>query len=141
MAAAGRENPEGFKKIFNFQFSNMEKSVCKICRRIGEKLFLKGERCLSQKCSMIRRNYPPGMHGHKRQRALSEFGSQIKEKKKIEFKGQPNSLDHKVYESKLSPSLKAAKQIISHGYVLVNDKNISIPSYKVQEKDKIKLIK
>lgn len=133
MAAAGRESPEG---------SNlMKKSVCKICRRIGEKLFLKGERCLSQKCSMIRRNYPPGMQGHKKQKILSEYGLQIKENKKIEFKGRSNSLDYKVYGLKLAPSLKAAKQIISHGYVLVNDKKISIPSYKVKEKDKIKLIK
>jgi len=119
----------------------MKKSVCKICRRTGEKLFLKGERCLSQKCSMIRRNYPPGMQGHKRPKTLSEYGLQIKENKKLEIKGQADSLGYKVYELKLAPSLKAAKQIISHGYVLVNDKKISVPSYKVKEKDKIKLIK
>jgi len=113
----------------------MQKSVCKICRRAGEKLFLKGERCLSQKCAIIRRNYPPGMHGHKRQRTLSEFGLQIKESKKIESKGQSDSLDYKVYESKLAPSLKAAKQIIGHGHILVNDKKIDFPSYKVQSKD------
>lgn len=64
----------------------INKSVCKICRRMGEKLFLKGERCSTQKCAMVRRNYPPGMHGQKRQRPISEYGLQLREKKKAKLR-------------------------------------------------------
>lgn len=126
MVAADRQNLEG---------SKMKKPVCKICRRIGEKLFLKGERCFTPKCALIRRNYPPGMHGQKKQRSLSEYGRQIKEKKKVKFKNQGISLVDKVYELKLAPSLKAARQLISHGHILVNNKKINIPSYKIKPSD------
>ncbi|MFH1392136.1 MAG: S4 domain-containing protein [bacterium] len=119
----------------------MKESVCKICRRLGEKLFLKGERCIGQKCAMIRRNYPPGMHGQKRRRASSEYGSQLKERKKAELKRQGSYLDYKVYDLKLAPSLRAAKQLISHGRILVNNKKINIASYNVKKQDTIKLIK
>ncbi|MBC8491670.1 MAG: 30S ribosomal protein S4, partial [Candidatus Marinimicrobia bacterium] len=56
---------------------------CKICRREGEKLFLKGERCLSSKCAMERKNYPPGQHGQNRRPKVSEYGIQLREKQKI----------------------------------------------------------
>ncbi len=61
----------------------MKKVICKICRRAGEKLFLKGERCFSPKCSMIRRPYPPGQKSKKRRRPLSEYGKELKEKQKL----------------------------------------------------------
>lgn len=133
MAAVVRQSPE--------EYNIMKQSVCKICRRTGEKLFLKGERCLSQKCALIRRNYPPGMHGQKRQKTISEFGSQLKDRKKIKFKGQSNNLDYKIYALKLASSLKAARQKISHNCVLVNNKKVNISSYQVKEKDIIKIIK
>lgn len=108
---------------------------------MGEKLFLKGERCASPKCSLIRRNYPPGMHGQKRRRPISEYGAQIKERKKAKFKESGNRLDYQVYEKKLAPSYRSAKQLVSHGRILVNNKKINIPSYLIKEKDVIKLIK
>lgn len=61
----------------------MKQVACKICRRAGEKLFLKGERCFSPKCSMIRRPYPPGQKSKKRRRPLSEYGKELKEKQKL----------------------------------------------------------
>ncbi len=63
----------------------MKKNKCKICRRLGQKLFLKGERCASQKCSMIRRPYPPGQKSKRRRSPLSEYGRQLQEKQKIRF--------------------------------------------------------
>jgi len=116
-------------------------SVCKICRRMQEKLFLKGERCLSQKCAIIRRNYAPGIHGQKRRRPISEYALQLQEKRKKELKGEENRLDNMVYQQKLAFSIRAAQQLISHGHVLVNNKRVNISSYLTKEKDKIKLKK
>lgn len=116
-------------------------SVCKICRRAGEKLFLKGERCLTQKCAMIRRNYPPGVHGRKRQRAPSDYAIQLRQRKKTRLIPSDNSLVGKLYELKLASSHGKARQLISHGHILVNSKKITIPSYQIKEKDIIKLKK
>lgn len=114
----------------------MKKNVCKICRRAGEKLFLKGERCVSQKCAMIKRNYAPGIHGQKPKRGgFSEYGQQLRAKQIDKYKGHENSLANQVYEKKLASSLQAAKQLISHGKVLVNNKKITIATYKIREKD------
>ena len=64
----------------------MEDAKCKICRRQGEKLFLKGDRCFSPKCAIVRKPYPPGIHGNKkRRRGLSEYGQQLQEKQRVRF--------------------------------------------------------
>ncbi len=137
---------------------------CKQCRRIGEKLFLKGERCFSPKCAMIKRNYPPGMHGAKRGPRVSEYGIQLQEKQKAartyqllekQFhgyyerarkikQGQTGDnllallelrLDNVLYRSGVAASRSIARQIVNHGHLLVNGKNMDIPSYTVASGD------
>lgn len=140
---------------------------CKQCRRVGEKLFLKGERCFSSKCSMIKRNYPPGVHGPKGTRRLSEYGRQLKEKQKLikiyrlqekqfsnyfkkakQMKGQTGAnllkllemrLDNILYRLKIFKSRDKARQIINHGHLLVNDKKVDIPSYQTKAGDVINI--
>ena len=103
---------------------------------------MKGERCTSQKCAIIRKNYAPGIHGQKPKRGgLSEYGQQLRAKKIDKYKGDQNSLANQVCEKKLAISLPAARQLISHGRVFVNNKIITIPTYLVREKDIIKLKK
>jgi len=132
----------------------------KIERRLGEKLFLKGERSHSQKSAMTRKPYPPGMHGQARPRKLSEFGQQLKSKQKVrniyrlmekpfkayvktslESKGEPYEplmlslemrLDNIVFRSGLAQSRDQARQIVNHGHILVNGKKVSIPSYRTK---------
>ncbi|MCX6760918.1 MAG: 30S ribosomal protein S4 [Candidatus Nealsonbacteria bacterium] len=148
----------------------MKNNKCKICRRLGVKLFLKGERCLSVKCSIIRKPYPPGQKKKRRARALSEYGQELREKQKMknwynlgerQFKNyvskilksrgkvkDPSSLLIKVLESRLdnvvfklgfSSSRSLARQMVSHGHFLVNNKSLNIPSYLVKKGDKITL--
>ena len=141
-------------------------SVCKICRREGEKLFLKAERCLSDKCSFNRRSYAPGQHGQSR-RKLSEYGMQLREKQKLRriyglleaqfaryFKladrkkgvtGEvllqllETRLDNVVYRLRLAGSRREARQLVRHGFFTVNDRKVNIPSYQVKPGDVIKL--
>ncbi len=139
---------------------------CKKCRRAGQKLFLKGERCYSQKCAMIRRPYAPGIHGKARRR-FSEYGQQLSEKQKVKraygisekqfsnyFKEVLSQrgdkeillvqklerrLDNLVFRLGWAASRKNARQIVNHGHILINGRKLDIPSYQVKENDVIKL--
>ena len=142
---------------------------CKICRRQGAKLFLKGERCLSPKCAILRKPYPPG-NKSKSRRGSSEYGKQLKEKQKLknwynlregQFKkyvqevldkrGQVQDagallmkklvsrLDSVVFRLGFANSRAKARQLVNHGHFLINGKKIDIPSYQVRIGDKITL--
>jgi small subunit ribosomal protein S4 len=141
-------------------------NLCKLCRREGEKLFLKGEKCLSPKCPLVRRKYPPGQHGQAHKK-LSDYGRQLREKQKAkriygiretQFKNYykkatrtggdtgelllsflERRLDNVVYRLGLANSKRKARQLISHGHFLVNKKKVNIPSYLTKAKDKISL--
>jgi len=137
-------------------------------RALGVRLGLKAERCSSPKCAMIRRPYKPGAHGKSRRRTVSEFGQQLLEKQKIRIiyglkelqlkkivegiahKGLSSAnivsalerrLDNAVFRIGFAPSRIVARQIVSHGHILVNGKKVTIPSYllKVGEIVSIKL--
>ncbi|MDI6777820.1 MAG: 30S ribosomal protein S4 [Patescibacteria group bacterium] len=140
---------------------------CKLCRRAGEKLFLKGDRCGTPKCAMIRRAYPPGRHGSKRRRAGSEFGQQLAVKQKIkrvygilekqfkkyyqEAKGKTgvtgdlliqkleSRLDNVMYRSGFASNRVQARQLVRHSHFSVNGKRMNIPSYEVKTGDEIQL--
>ena len=138
--------------------------VCRICRREGEKLFLKGERCYSDKCSLNRRNYAPGSNGQKRGK-LSEYGTQLREKQKTKsyygvsekqfrkyFDMAENSkgktgdalltllesrLDNVVYRLGFASSRTQARMLVTHAAFDVNGKKVNIPSYLVKAGDVI----
>jgi small subunit ribosomal protein S4 len=140
---------------------------CKLCRREGEKLFLKGARCLSQKCAFERRGYAPGQHGQNVRRKVSEYGLQLREKQKVrriygvlerQFRNYFEKADSKkgitgenllqflecrldnlVYRLGFAPSRKAARQLVQHRHFLVNDRIVDIPSYQVKVHDVIKV--
>lgn len=142
-------------------------SKCKLCRRAGEKLFLKGDRCLSPKCAMVRRPYAPGIHGHNPSRGGSEFGRQLAMKQKIkrlygvmerqfrhhfdEVRNTPGitgdqlisrlerRLDNVVYRLGFAASRAQAKQLVSHKMFSVNGKFVNIPSYEIHVSDIIEL--
>ena len=144
-------------------------SKCKLCRRAGEKLFLKGDRCLSPKCAMVRRPYLPGIHGHNPSRGGSEFGRQLAMKQKIkrlygvlerqfrhhfdEVRKTPGitgdqllsrlerRLDNVVYRLGFAPSRALAKQLVSHKMFEVNGKRMNIPSVEISVGDVIVLKK
>ncbi len=137
---------------------------CRICRREGQKLFLKGERCFSDKCSVSRRNYGPGQHGQKKAK-LSEYGTQLREKQKTKsfygvgekqfrryFEMASNKkgitgenllqilesrLDNVVYRFGIGSSRAQARQIVNHGLIDVNGKKVDIASYLVKAGDVI----
>lgn len=137
-------------------------SVCRLCRRENLKLFLKGERCYTDKCAIERRNYPPGQHGQARPK-FSAYSIQLREKQKVkrmygllerQFRGtfqQAESskeitgeallvllerrLDNMAYRLGFASSRKEARLLVRHGHVLVNGKRVTIPSYLVQEGD------
>lgn len=141
--------------------------VCKRCRREGEKLFLKGERCQSPKCPMIKRNYPPGLHGAKGRTRLTAYGRQLREKQKAKRiygllekqfanyyqkakrqKGNTGEtlsqflekrLDNAVYRLGFAVSRRLARQLVSHGHFLINQKKVNLPSYQVKTGDLIGL--
>jgi small subunit ribosomal protein S4 len=140
-------------------------SVCKLCRREGEKLFLKGERCLSPKCALERRPYPPGLHGRQAQfqRKVSDYGLQLRAKQKArrvygimerQFRRYfreaerrrgltgtnllillETRLDNVVYRLGLALSRPQARQLVRHGHFEVNGRRVNIPSYLVQPGD------
>lgn len=142
-------------------------SKCKLCRRAGEKLFLKGDRCFSPKCAIARRPYAPGVHGQTPSRNKSEFGRQLAMKQKIkriygvlerqfrhhfeesqERKGATGDLlierlerrlDNVVYRLGFASSRSFARQLVGHQYFTVNGKRMNIPSYEVQIGDVIVL--
>ncbi len=140
---------------------------CKICRREGEKLFLKGSRCISGKCAFERKGYAPGQHGKNKRFKVSEYGVQLREKQKARqiygiyeqqfrnyfekaerergitgenlLKMLEKRLDNIVYRLGFAPSRKSARQLIRPRHFLVNDKIMDIPSYLVKKGDLIKV--
>lgn len=140
--------------------------VCRLCRREGEKLFLKGQRCLSERCSFSRRSYAPGEHGQGRKK-VSEYGSQLREKQKLRriygileaqfaryfseaerkkgITGEillqilETRLDNVVYRLRLASSRREARQLVRHGFFLVNGRKVNIPSYQVKPGEVIQL--
>jgi small subunit ribosomal protein S4 len=140
--------------------------VCKLCRREGMKLYLKGDRCFSEKCAVLRRPYPPGQHGQGRIK-LSEYGLRLREKQKMRriygllerqfagyyaqathLKGRTGEemlgmierrLDNVVHRMGFAVSRAQGRQLVRHSHVLVNGKRINIPSYIVKPNDKIEL--
>lgn len=137
---------------------------CKLCRREGKKLFLKGERCYSPKCPLEKKGaVPPGIHGLRRRRRLSEFGQQLREKQKAkriyglserQFKRYfelankkglsflqilESRLDNVVYRLGFVPSRSVARQIVSHGHIQVEGKKVNIPSYQLKPGQTINL--
>lgn len=140
--------------------------VCKLCRREGMKLYLKGDRCYSEKCSFTRRPYPPGQHGQGRIK-LSEYAIRLREKQKVrriygilenQFRGYYTAatrrkgrtgeemlalierrLDNVIYRMGFAASRSDARQIVRHGHVTINGKRVDIPSYVVNVGDKLEL--
>ena len=139
---------------------------CRQCRREGEKLFLKGEKCFTDKCAIERRNYPPGQHGQKNTR-LSGYGVQLREKQKVrriygllerQFRKTYHTaelakgitgesllqllesrLDTVAYRMGFGGSRSEARQIVRHNAILVNGKRVNIPSYEVKPGDVIEV--
>jgi small subunit ribosomal protein S4 len=139
-------------------------SVCRLCRRENLKLFLKGERCYTDKCAIERRNYPPGQHGQARPK-FSEYSIQLREKQKVKriygllenqfrrtfaaaarTKGITGEallvllerrLDNVAYRLGFATSRADARSLVRHGHVLVNGKKINIPSYAVRVGDMV----
>ena len=139
---------------------------CRICRREGQKLFLKGERCYTDKCSLTRRSYAPGQHGQKKKK-LSEYGTQLREKQKTKaFYGVgerqfrryfeiaegkkgitgevllqllESRLDNVVYRLGYARSRAQARMLVTHGHFEVNGQKVDIPSYQVKAGDEIKV--
>lgn len=142
---------------------------CKQCRRIGEKLFLKGERCSTPKCAMVKRNYVPGFHGPKMRRKLSDYGQQLAEKQKTKKlyglmekqfrltfeKATKKSgdagknflrmlemrLDNVVYRLGFATSRAQARQLVNHGHFTLSDRKASTPSIIVKEGQVVKIKK
>jgi len=140
-------------------------SVCRVCRREGLKLFLKGDRCYTDKCAIEKRAYPPGQHGSSFRRKVSEFGQQLREKQKVKRmyglmerqfkrffeeaerrKGMTGEnllrlmelrLDNAVYRIGFASSRAEARQIVRHGHIRINGKKASIPSMRVRLDDEI----
>jgi small subunit ribosomal protein S4 len=138
--------------------------VCKLCRREGMKLFLKGERCYTDKCSFDRRPYPPGQHGQRRIK-FTEYGIRLREKQKVRriygvlekqfrsyfheadrIKGVTGQnllqllerrLDNVVYRMGFARTRSEARQLVRHRHFLVNDKRVDIPSYVLKPGDKV----
>ena len=134
-------------------------AVCRLCRREGQKLFLKGDRCYTDKCAMNARAFAPGQHGQGRSKS-SEYGQQLREKQKAKrFYGVLESqfrsyfemaerrpgqtgenllsilecrLDHDVYRLGFAMSRAEARQMVSHGHITVNGRKVNIPSYQVK---------
>ena len=140
--------------------------VCRLCRREGTKLFLKGDRCFSEKCAIERRNYPPGQHGQTRPR-FSDYGMQLREKQKVKriygllekqfentmsaanrMKGRTGEnllsllerrLDNVVFRLGFATSRAEARQLVRHGHFLINGRRATIPSMLVRAGTKITL--
>lgn len=139
--------------------------VCRLCRREGMKLFLKGERCYTEKCAIEKRNLPPGQHGKLRRAKLVGYGLQLREKQKVKriygvlenqfrryFEAAERQrgitgetllqllerrLDNVIYRLGLATSRAQARQLVRHGHFLVNGKKVDVPSYSVRVGDEI----
>ena len=140
--------------------------VCRLCRREGMKLFLKGERCYTEKCAIEKRNMPPGQHGRLRKAKMVGYAVQLREKQKVkriygvledQFRGYfaqadrtrggitgetllqllERRLDNVVYRMGLGTSRAQARQLVRHGHFLVNGKKVDIPSYSLKTGDTV----
>lgn len=142
-------------------------SVCKLCRREKQKLFLKGQKCFTEKCPIEQRNYPPGQHGLSRRSKVSEYGVQLREKQKIKRsyglletqfrnyfekatsqKGRTGEnlikllerrLDTVVFRLGFASSRKQARQLITHRHIIVNNVPVDIPAYLLKAGDVIQI--
>jgi len=140
--------------------------VCRLCRREGMKLFLKGDRCFKDKCAIERRNYAPGQHGRRRSKVLG-YGLQLREKQKVKrmygilerqfrlyfqratglagitgenlLRQLELRLDNVVYSLGFAASRAQARQLVRHGHVEVNGKKLNIPSYQVRKGNVIQI--
>ena len=141
--------------------------VCRLCRREGIKLFLKGERCYTDKCAIERRAYPPGQHGQGRGKKATEYSVQLREKQKLKriygmleapfrrffalaerksgITGEnlltflERRLDNMVYRMGFATSRTEARQLVRHGHLMVNQHRVTIPSYLVKPGDEIQV--
>ena len=141
---------------------------CRQCRREGEKLFLKGEKCFTDKCGIERRAYPPGQHGQKKNTRMSDYGGQLREKQKVRriygiLEGQfrltyrsaeiqrgitgenllqilESRLDNVAYRMGFGASRSEARQVVRHNAILVNGKRVNIPSYQVSPGDIVEVV-
>jgi SSU ribosomal protein S4P len=139
---------------------------CRQCRREGEKLFLKGEKCFTEKCAIERRAYPPGQHGQKQSRQ-SDYGGQLRAKQKVRriygvlegqfrltyqaaerargitgdnlLKSLESRLDNVAYRMGFGASRVEARQVVRHNGILVNGKRVNIPSYQVRPGDQVQV--
>ncbi len=139
--------------------------VCRLCRREGMKLFLKGERCHSEKCAIEKRNFVPGQHGKDRKAKIVGYGLQLREKQKTKrvyglletqfrnsfekaahMKGitgenllslMERRLDSVIYRMGLATSRPQARQVVRHGHIQVNGRKVNIPSFVVKPNDEI----
>jgi small subunit ribosomal protein S4 len=139
--------------------------VCRLCRREGMKLFLKGERCYTEKCAIEKRNLPPGQHGKLRKAKLVGYGLQLREKQKVKriygvlenqfrryfemadrtrgITGETllqlleRRLDNVIYRMGLATSRAQGRQLVLHGHFLVNGRKVDVPSYSVKAGDQI----
>ncbi|MBT9612312.1 MAG: 30S ribosomal protein S4 [Burkholderiales bacterium] len=140
---------------------------CRLCRREGEKLFLKGEKCFTDKCSIERREYAPGQHGQKSGMRLSDYGHQLREKQKVrriygilerQFRGYYKAadrakgvtgesllqllecrLDTVTYRMGFGASRSESRQLVRHNGILVNGRRVNIPSYQVRPGDVVEV--
>jgi len=142
-------------------------SVCRLCRRENLKLYLKGDRCYSDKCAFDRRSYPPGQHGERRGRKISDYGIQLREKQKVKrmyglsekqfhlfferaerYRGITGTnlivllerrLDNVVYRLGFANSRAQGRQFVLHNHFLVNGKKVNIPSFLIKVGDSIEV--
>jgi small subunit ribosomal protein S4 len=140
-------------------------AVCRLCRREGTKLFLKGQRCLTDKCAIEKRNFPPGQHGKSRKPKIVGYGLQLREKQKVrrlygiledQFRGYferaaaskgvtgeallqmlERRIDNVVYRVGLATSRAAARQLVRHGHILVGGRKVTVPSFQVEPGNEI----
>jgi small subunit ribosomal protein S4 len=140
---------------------------CKLCRREGVKLMLRGERCASEKCAMERRPFPPGIRSTKRRRTSTEYNTQLREKQKIrriygvlerqfaryfytasKAEGVTGErllqilelrLDNIVYRLGFAPSRQCARELVTHNHFLVNGKKVTVPTYQVKQGDVVQV--
>jgi small subunit ribosomal protein S4 len=140
-------------------------AVCRLCRREGMKLFLKGQRCFTEKCAIEKRNFAPGQHGKDRKAKIVGYGLQLREKQKAkriyftlekQFRNYfekaaraqgvtgerllqqlERRLDNVAYRLGFATSRRQARQVVRHGHVIVNGKKVNIPSYQVAVGDEI----
>ena len=141
--------------------------VCRLCRREGMKLFLKGERCYTEKCAIEKRNMPPGQHGKSRKAKMVGYGIQLREKQKVKrvygvlenqfrryfesaarhrgvtgvmlLQALETRLDNVVYRLGFATSRPQARQLVRHGHFLINGKKVDIPSYAVKMGDEVRV--